>query len=49
MICFSIVENEANLEPIREIITKIGSMQQKSPDLIFKSDSVIKETISESQ
>jgi hypothetical protein len=49
LICFTILENEANIEPIKEMITKLWAFQQKNGDLIFKNDAVIKETISENK
>lgn len=49
LICFTIVENEANIEPIKEMISKLGAFQQKSAELIFINDAVIKETISENK
>ena len=49
LICFTIVENEANIEPMKEMLGKLGAFQQKSAELIFKNDALIKETISENK
>ena len=43
------MENEANIEPMKEMVEKLGAFQQKSAELIFKNDSVIKEAISENK
>jgi len=48
-ICFSIKENEANLDLIREVSEKIGTLAQQQIDLFFNNNNLIKETISENK
>lgn len=48
-ICFSIKENEANLDLVKEISNKIGSLSQQQIDLYFNNNNVVKESISENK
>ncbi len=49
LICFSIKQNEANFDLIKEVCEKIGTLGQQQIDLYFNNNNLIKESISENK